>query len=268
MLLQGKVAIISGGGSGIGAAVARRFAAEGASVVLTGRRAGPIEALGTELDGLAITGDATDPAHAPAVVNAATARFGGVDIVVANAGVGLGGSVGDVSDEDWSRTLDVNLTGAMRLARAAIPGMVERGGGSIVLVASVAGFVASPSSAAYGASKAGLIALAGSITVDHARHGIRANALCPGWVRTPMGDEAMDDLASDRGITRDAAYGAATALAPSRRAGEPEEIAACALFLASDESSFVSGTTLIADGGMLAVDPGGVAFDPTDEEAP
>ncbi|HEY6568066.1 MAG TPA: SDR family oxidoreductase, partial [Actinomycetota bacterium] len=254
--------------SGIGAAVARRFAAEGASVILTGRRAEPIEALAEELGGLAMAGDATDPTHAPTVVDAATDRFGGVDIVVANAGIGLGGSVGDVPDADWNRTLDVNLTGAMRLARAAIPAMVERGGGSIVLVSSVAGFVASPSSAAYVASKAGLIALAGSIAVDHARHGIRANALCPGWVRTPMGDEAMDELATARGITRDAAYRAATALAPSRRAGAPEEIAACALFLASDESSFVSGATLIADGGMLAVDPGGVAFDTMEKDAP
>lgn len=266
MRLQGNVAIISGGGSGIGAATARLFASEGAQVVLTGRRAEPIEALAAELDGIAIAGDATDPAHAPAAVDAAIARFGSVDIVVANAGVGLGGSVGAVSDEDWDQTLDVNLTGAMRLARAAIPAMTTGGGGSIVLVSSVAGFVSAPSSAAYVASKAGLIALAGSIAVDHARDGIRANALCPGWVRTPMGDEAMDELAETRGITREDAYRAATALVPSRRAGQPEEIAACALFLASEESSYVSGTTLIVDGGMLAVDPGGVAFDPSDPE--
>jgi NAD(P)-dependent dehydrogenase (short-subunit alcohol dehydrogenase family) len=139
--------------------------------------------------------------------------------------------------------------------------MTARGAGSIVLVSSISGVVSSPSSAAYVASKAALIGLAVSIAVDHAAAGIRCNALCPGWVRTAMGDDAMDDLAAERGIDREAAYALGTATIPMRRAASAEEIAAGAAFLASDDASYVTGTTLFADGGLLAIDPGGMAFD-------
>jgi NAD(P)-dependent dehydrogenase (short-subunit alcohol dehydrogenase family) len=261
MRLEDKVAVISGGGSGIGAAIARRFAAEGAKVVVTGRRRRPIEAIATEVGGIAVPGDASDPAHATAAVDEAARAFGGLDVVVANAGVGFGGTAGDVSDEAWRDTIDINLSGALYLVRAAIPQLEARGSGSIVLVSSVSGLVSSASSAAYVASKAGLIGLARSIAVDAGRLGIRANALCPGWVRTPMGDEAMDDLAEARGVSRDQAYLVATELVPLRRPAEPEEVAECALFLASDESSYVTGTTLVVDGGGTAIDASSVAFD-------
>jgi NAD(P)-dependent dehydrogenase (short-subunit alcohol dehydrogenase family) len=261
MRLDGKVAVISGGGSGIGAAIARRFAAEGARVAVTGRREVPLRAVAEEIDGIAVPGDATDPGVADAVVAAATEAFGGLDVVVANAGVGFGGGAGNVSDETWNATIDTNLSAALYLARSALPHLEARGGGSIVLLSSVSGFVASPSSAAYVASKAAMIGLAKSIAVDGGPHGVRANALCPGWVRTPMGDEAMDELATARGISRDEAYRATTELVPLRRAAGPDEIAACALFLASDESSYVTGTTLLADGGGTAVDVASVAFD-------
>jgi NAD(P)-dependent dehydrogenase (short-subunit alcohol dehydrogenase family) len=260
MGLDGKVALISGGGSGIGAAIARRFATEGARVVVTGRRAAPLREVAEAIGGLAIAGDAADPEHAAGVVAASVERFGSVDVVVANAGVGFGGSGGDVSDETWRATLDINLTGALFLVRAAMPHL-EASRGAIVLVSSVSGFVASASSAAYVASKAGMIGLAKSIAVDAGPRGVRANALCPGWVRTPMGDDSMDDLARARGISREAAYLEATALVPMRRPAEPSEIAACALFLASDESSYVNGTTLVVDGGGMAVDVASVAFD-------
>ena len=140
------------------------------------------------------------------------------------------------------------------LTRAALPVMLERGGGSIVLVASVNGMAAAPASAAYDVSKAGLIALARAIAVDYGARGIRANALCPGWVITPMGDGAMDELGASKGIGRQEAYDLATADVPLRRAGSAEEMAACCLFLASDESSIVTGTSLVADGGGLAVE--------------
>jgi NAD(P)-dependent dehydrogenase (short-subunit alcohol dehydrogenase family) len=261
MRLEGKVAIVSGGGSGIGAAVARRFAREGAEVVVTGRRPDPLEALASEIGGLAVPGDVTDPAHAPVAAAAAREAFGGLDVVVANAGVGFGGSAAEVDDERWSRTLDVNVTGVLRLVRAAIPGLLERGGGSIVLVSSVSGLVSSTDSAAYDTSKAALIGLARSLAVDYGPRGVRANALCPGWVVTPMGDESMDELAAARGITRDEAYALATARIPLRRPATAEEIAACCLFLASDESSIVTGSLLVADGGGAAVDVGSLAFD-------
>ncbi len=254
MRLDGKVAIVSGGGSGIGAATARLFAREGCSVVVTGRRPEPIEAVAAEIDGLAVAGDVTDPEHAPAVVAAAVERFGGLDVVVANAGIGFGGTAGEVDDERWNRTLDVNVGGPLRLVRAALPELQRRGGGSIVLVSSVSGLVSSIDSAAYDTSKAALIGLARSIAVDFGPVGIRANALCPGWVVTPMGDDSMDDVAAAHGITREEAYALTNARVPMRRAATAEEIAACALFLASDESSIVTGSTLVADGGATAMD--------------
>ena len=260
MRLENKVAIITGGGTGIGAATARLFAREEAKVVVTGRRPEPIAAVATEVGGVAVAGDTGDSRHATEVVTAAMTNFGGIDVVVTSAGGGAGGSVGDIDDEGWRRTFDTNLHGPMMLVRAALPVMLERGGGSIVLVASVNGMAAAPGSAAYDVSKAGLIALARAIAVDYGARGIRANALCPGWVITPMGDGAMDELGASKGVGREGAYDLATADVPMRRAGTAEEMAACCLFLASDESSIVSGTSLVADGGGLAVELTSKAF--------
>jgi meso-butanediol dehydrogenase/(S,S)-butanediol dehydrogenase/diacetyl reductase len=263
MRLDGKVALISGGGTGIGAATARLFAGEGAKVVVTGRRAEPIREVAAEVNGLAVAGDTSDPADVAEAVAAAVASFGGLDVVVASAGLGFGGSVGDVTDAHWQRTLDVNLTGPMVLTRAALPAMLERGGGSIVLVSSINGLVGTTDSAAYGTSKAGLLGLARSIAVDYGPRGIRANALCPGWVITPMADEEMDVLAADRGIGREEAYDLAASEVPLRRPATAKEIASCCLFLASDESSIVTGAVLVADGGGMAVALDSVAFGST-----
>ena len=252
--------MVTGGGSGIGAAIARRFATEGARVVVTGRRRDVLEAIASEIGGLVVSGDAADPAHADDVVGAAVTEFGGIDVVVANAGIDRPGSVVDVTDDDWHRTVEVNLTGPLMLLRAAIPVMLDRGGGSVVLISSVNGLANAPGAVAYDASKAALISLARSIAVDFGPRGIRANAVCPGWVATPMGDEDMDALAAARGIGRDDAYRLVSAAIPLRRVATPEEIAACSLFLASDESSFVTGTTLVADGGGRAVELASVEF--------
>jgi meso-butanediol dehydrogenase / (S,S)-butanediol dehydrogenase / diacetyl reductase len=254
MRLDGRVAVITGGGTGIGAATARRFAQEGARIVVTGRRPEPIEAVARETEGLAVAGDVADEDHAHEAVAAAVEAFGGLDVLVANAGLGFGGAAADVDDERWTRTLDVNVTGAFRFVRAAIPAMEQRGGGSIVLVSSVSAFVSGTESAAYVSSKAAMIGLAKSIAVDYGPKGIRANALCPGWVRTPMGDASMTELAENRGLELDEAYRLATSRVPLRRPATAEEIAACCLFLASDESSIVTGTVLVADGGGLAAD--------------
>lgn len=262
MRFGGKVALISGGGTGIGAATARRLAAEGASVVVSGRRPDPLRKVADDVGGLAVPGDLTEPGTAEEVVAAAEDRFGGLDVVVVNAGVGFGRSVADVTDELWDRTIDVNLTAAMRLVRAAVPALADRGSGSIVVVSSVSGVVASGDSAAYVASKAGLIGLATSMAVDLAARGIRANAVCPGWIRTEMADEAMDELTTARGLTKEDAYRLVTSAIPMRRPADPDEVAACIAFLASEEASYVTGATLAVDGGLLAVDPGGLAFDP------
>src|SRR5438093_10265147 len=171
MRLEGKVAIVSGGGTGIGAATARLFVHEGARVVVTGRRPGPIDAIAEEVGGVAVPGDAADPEHAVAAVEAAERLFGGLDIVVANAGVGLGGTAGDVGDETWDRALAVNPSGPLRLVRAALPALLTRGKGSIVLMSSVSAIVSATDSAAYAASKAALLGLARSIAVDYGPRG-------------------------------------------------------------------------------------------------
>jgi len=260
MRLENKVAIVSGGGTGIGAATARVFATEGAKVVVTGRRTEPLEAVAAEIDGRAVAGDTSDDDHVRAAVAEARDAFGGLDVVVANAGLGFGGAAADVDDERWQQTLDVNLTGAFRLARAAIPSLVERGGGSIVLVSSVSALVSGTDGAAYVTSKAAMLGLARSIAVDYGPSGIRANALCPGWVETPMGDGSMETLMTQHGISLGEAYRLVTQHIPLRRPATADEIAACCLFLASEESSIVTGTTLVADGGGVAVDLTEVAW--------
>jgi len=263
MRLETKVALITGGGTGVGAATARLFVREGAQVVVTGRRPEPLAAVAQEVGGVAVAGDTSDPAHVDAAVAAAVSHYGGIDVLVACAGGGFGGTIGEIDDQHWLSTFDTNLNGPRMMARAALPVMLERGGGSIVLVASVNGMAAAPGSAAYDVSKAALIAMARSLAVDYGPQGIRANALCPGWIATPMGDSAMDELGEARHLTRQEAYALATADVPLGRAGTAEEIADCCLFLASDESRYVTGTTLVADGGGLAVELTSTAFSTT-----
>ena len=262
MRLEGKVAIVSGGGTGIGAATARLFAREGASVVVTGRSPEPIQGVAAEIAGVAVAGDIADPVHAAGAVEAAVSTFGGLDIVVANAGIGLGGSAAETTDEQWRRTIETNLTGQFTLIRAALPRLIERGGGAIVLVSSIGAIVGGTDSASYSASKTGLLGLMRSVAVDYGPLGVRANAILPGWVQTPMADRAMDELAARDGLTRAQAYSEATSNIPLRRAGRSEEIAACCAFLASDDSSFMTGAALVVDGGATVVDVGGLAFDP------
>ena len=268
MRLEGKVAIVSGGGTGIGAATATVFTQEGSSVAITGRRREPLDRVAECTGAMAVPGDTSSREDVEATVRAAVDRWGGLDVVVANAGIGLGGSVGEVSDEAWQRTLDVNLTGAMLLVRAALPHLVGRPGAAIVLVSSVSGFVSAPRSAAYEVSKAALLALMRSLALDYGPLGVRCNAVCPGWVRTPMGDASAQEIAAERGITVDDAYALLNAHVPLRRPGTPEEIARCCAFLASDEASYVNGAALMADGGGNVVDVASLPWSsPTKGEA-
>ena len=260
MRLAGAHAVVTGGGTGIGAATARAFARQGAKVVVTGRRAGPIEGVAAETGGVAVRGDVRDDRHAAEAVATAVRRFGGLDVVVANAGVTGGGNLASVSNQQWDQVLAVNLTGIMKVARAAIPALLDRGGGSIVNVASVAGLVAGPETASYGTAKAAVLGLTRSMAYDFGPKGIRVNALCPGWVRTEMSDAEMDALAALRGVDREAAFRLVSRHLPLRRVAAAEEIAACCVFLASDESSFVTGAVLVADGGGHIVDAGTLAF--------
>jgi meso-butanediol dehydrogenase/(S,S)-butanediol dehydrogenase/diacetyl reductase len=257
--LDGKTALITGGGTGIGAAIARRFTESGAHVVLMGRRAAQVESVASELNGLAVPGDTTDPEDCAAAVAAALGAHGRLDVVVANAGVMSLGSATTLEPREWEETLRINVSGVMQICRAAIPAMTEGGGGSIVTIGSVAGLSAMRDTTAYVTGKHALIGFTKTLAIDYGHVGIRANTLCPGWVRTPMSDEEMVDLGKRLGVTPEEALARTVAPLPLGRMAEPLEIATCAEFLASDAAAFVTGIALVADGGGEVVDVGAIA---------
>ncbi|KAA5834413.1 SDR family oxidoreductase [Saccharopolyspora hirsuta] len=251
---DGKVVLITGGGTGIGAATAARLAGEGARVVVTGRRRAPLDEVAAATGALAVPGDSSVDADARAVVDRTLAEFGRLDVLVVNAGGHGMSAVADTTDEDWRRSLDGNLNSAFVMCRAALPALVEARG-NIVVMSSVAGLFAGPEVAGYTVGKHALIGLTRSMARDYGPRGVRVNAICPGWVRTPMSDQEMADFAAAADLPdRESGYAAVTADLPLRRAAEPGEIAAVCRFLASDEASFITGAVLVADGGGHAVD--------------
>lgn len=254
-----RAALVTGGGTGIGAAVARRLAADGWRVAVTGRRREPLEEVAAETGGLALVSDTTVAADAEAAVAEAVAAFGGLDGLVLNAGIGGAGSLLDADPARFEEVVRVNLVGPFLVARAAVRHLLASGG-AIVTVASDAGLVAGPSSLAYCASKAGLVHLTRCMALDHGPQGVRANCVCPGWVRTPMADGEMDVLGAALGVDREDAYATVTRDVPARRPSRPEEIAAAIAWLLSPESSYVNGATLAVDGGSSVVDVAATAF--------
>ncbi len=257
---EGKVALITGGGTGIGAAAARRIAAEGGKVVVTGRRIEPIAAVAKEIGGAALAGDASDSKHLEAAVALCVERFGGLDVLVANAGMNRISPLTEMSLDDWRRTLDVNLEAVMLACRVAIPEMRKRGGGAIVHISSIAGIRAAPGFFAYSTTKAALIGLSRALAIDYGRDRIRSNVICPAFVHSEMTDNGVAHIAKVRGLTFEAQVEQMTRYYPLRRPGQPEEIAATIAFLASDDASFITGTEIVADGGAAIVDVGSVAF--------
>lgn len=255
-MVDQRVALVTGGGTGIGAAVARRLAADGYAVAVTGRRSAPVEEVARETGGLALVADTGVVADVERAVAETVDRFGGLDALVLNAGVGGEGSLLDLEPETFERVHRVNVTGAFLMARAAIPHLLERRG-AIVTISSVAGLRAAPSSLAYCSSKAALAMLTQCIALDHGPAGVRANCLCPGWVRTPMADGEMDSLGLG---SRDDAYAVSTQDVPLRRASSPEEIAGSVAWLLSDDASYVNGAVIPVDGGVTIVDVGTLAF--------
>lgn len=257
--LAGRVAIVTGAASGIGATSATLFAAEGAAVVLADLSdAAPVAASIASAGGRAIATrtDITSAASLAETVAAAVAAFGTVDVLFANAGVPGLGSTLDCTEEEWDRVLGVNLTGAWLSMRAVLPMMIAQGRGSIILQASVAGIIGIRGIAPYAASKAGVIGLARATAVEVAAAGVRVNALAPGTSPTPLVEDTFATLVG-RGGRADAERTQAAMdneqrRYPMGRFGTLDEIAAAALYLASDDSSWVTGTVHVVDGGLSA----------------
>jgi NAD(P)-dependent dehydrogenase (short-subunit alcohol dehydrogenase family) len=260
--LSGKIAFVTGGGSGIGDAVVRQFVELGAMVGVAGRRSAILEQLADACGALPLTCDVGDAGAVDAAITRLVEAHGGLDIVVNSAGIAHRGNAEEASLNDWQRVLDVNLTGAFNVCKRALPELKKRGGGAIVNVSSVGGITAASSSVAYSASKAGMLGLSRSMARDFGKHNIRVNTVCPGWVDTPMVEGALDALSHVHGITRDDAKRLLTRWSPIGRMAEPVELANCIAFLASPAASFVTGAVLVADGGQSIVDLGLLPLDP------
>ena len=239
-----RTAIVTGAASGIGAATARRLAADGLELCLVDRDADALRQLAVQVNANWVVADVTEPGAAERVLG----ESGGVDVLVTAAGAIVRRTAEETSDADWDAALALNLTATFRFCRAAIPAMRGRGGGAIVTVGSGWGLVAGPRAVAYAATKAAVVNLTRALAIDHGRDGIRANCVCPGDTDTPL---LRDELAQ-LGEEEDAGIAASGAGRPLGRVAAPAEIAAAIAWLASDDAGHVTGTTLVVDGGGLA----------------
>jgi NAD(P)-dependent dehydrogenase (short-subunit alcohol dehydrogenase family) len=250
--VEGKACVVTGAGSGIGRAIAQRLAEEGGKVLCVDINFESVSKTVEEISqagftAAAIAADVSNPSQVNGFVNRCVELYGQIDILVNNAGVNLPGLLHEVSDELIDRTLNVNVKGAMYGCRAAIPFMLKSGGGSIVNISSVNGLVSEPFLSVYSASKGAVVMLTRGVALDYAKQGIRCNAICPGWVDTPINYAHAEMLGG-----LDKVYASIDSFQPIGRPGEPREIAHLALFLASDEASFMTGSIIAADGGMTA----------------
>jgi NAD(P)-dependent dehydrogenase (short-subunit alcohol dehydrogenase family) len=250
--VEGKACVVTGAGSGIGKAIAQRLAEEGGKVICVDLNA---EAVAATVQNIQDTGgtaeafaaDVSDAGKTDAFIQRCVEQYGSIDVLVNNAGVNLPGVFHEVSNEVIDKTLNVNVKGAIYGSRAAIPHMLKQGGGAIVNISSVNGLVSEPFLAIYSASKGAVVMLTKGIALDYAKQGIRCNCICPGWVDTPINYAHAEMLGGLKKV-----YASIDSFQPIGRPGEPREIAHLALFLASDEASFLTGSIIAADGGMTA----------------
>ena len=248
--LQGKIAIITGAGSGIGRACAIALAREGAQVALAGRRAERLAEVAREIGerAFAVPCDVSRQEDIDRVIDQTVARFGGINVLLNNAGVLHVGNAEQISEEQWDHTFNVNVRAVWLLSRAVLAHLRKAGGGSILNIASTLGVVGARNRAAYAASKGAVVLLTKSMAIDHGHENIRVNAICPSFVETELTAAVIGKAADPAAVRRDR-----TAAHPIGRLGRPEDIAGMAVYLASDESSWVTGAVLPVDGGYLAV---------------
>jgi meso-butanediol dehydrogenase/(S,S)-butanediol dehydrogenase/diacetyl reductase len=263
MKLQGKVALVTGGGAGIGAAITKRFVEEGAKVCITGRRKKVLDKVAQSLPKESVatcSGDVSKDKDVARMVETAV-KFGGtLDVLVNNAAISIQGPVADLDPAVWQQVIGVNLTGPFLLMKASIPHMIKAGGGSIINISSVGGLRCLPGFPAYCTSKAGLIMLTQQVALDYGAQNIRCNAVCPGGIKTDMTKHDFGQFGKMLGMEPDAYFKLISEELPLKRFGKPEEMGGICTFLASDDSSFMTGAALVIDAGTAIVDVVGASI--------
>jgi NAD(P)-dependent dehydrogenase (short-subunit alcohol dehydrogenase family) len=248
--LKGKIALITGAGTGIGRAIALAFARQGAQVALAGRRKALLQAVALEIgkDAIVVEADVSKKTDVHQALEQTVAHFGGLNTLVNNAGVLHVGTAEQVTEEKWDEIFNINTKAVWRLSTAALPYLRKAGGGSIINVASVLGLNGARNRAAYASSKGAVVLLTKCMAIDHGDENIRVNAICPGFVETELTQQVFSNAPDPQAVRRER-----VAVHPIGRLGQPEDIAGMAVYLASDESTWVTGAVLAADGGYLAV---------------
>jgi NAD(P)-dependent dehydrogenase (short-subunit alcohol dehydrogenase family) len=251
-----KCVLITGGGAGLGAATAKRIAAEGGHPILLDVQAEKVEAVAKACGGIAVVGSALEASDIERAVSIANERHGGVDVLVTCAGLETYGGVEEVDFDQWKHVININLDGAVLAVRACLPSMKAKGKGAIVLVSSIGGLVGSASNLAYGTAKAGILGMNRSIAIDYGPMNIRCNAISPGMAHSELVDRALNAMSHVTGESIEQVTAKLIKPMPLGRIGEAHEIASAIAFLASDDASYMTGSNLVIDGGLTAVEPG------------